>query len=237
MADSLRVRPNTATPDPLHERIRDLIVTGRLAPGMRLIERELAERLGLSRTPVRHVLARLQQEGFVVPVPGGTYNRLMVAPLTKQEAREVYHIMGALDGLVAWYAAQLRSDEREQLVEDMVRVNENLRAAGHARPADPQALFSLHTEFHDLYLEAIHSPRLAALHGTLKPQAERYRRIYSSVADTEPLERSLDEHLPIIEALRAGDAKWAREAAIENWTRAGERLERMVELLGEHGHW
>src|SRR5205085_315994 len=80
-------------------------VWGRLAPGSRVIESDIAERLGVSRTPVRSALHRLQQEGYIVGVGRGSEQRLTVAPLTQDDARDLFAIIGAIEGLAAQHAA------------------------------------------------------------------------------------------------------------------------------------
>jgi DNA-binding GntR family transcriptional regulator len=87
--------------------LRDLIVTGRLRPGARLIETDLALRLGFSRTPIRGALRVLCSEGYVQAVDGGKRTRLVVAPLSAADARELFGIVGALEGMAALAAASI----------------------------------------------------------------------------------------------------------------------------------
>src|SRR6478672_9936126 len=94
-----------ARPQQVYERLRELIVDGRLAPGTRIVETEVAERLGVSRTPVRGALQRLQQEGYVVDSPTLQQTRPTVAPLTSEDAHELFLLVGALEGLAASRAA------------------------------------------------------------------------------------------------------------------------------------
>ena len=89
-------------------RLRDLIVQGLLAPGSRIVETEIATRLGVSRTPVREALQRLQQEGYVMGSPGAQQSRLTVAPLTRDDVYELLNIVGALEGMGARGAALVR---------------------------------------------------------------------------------------------------------------------------------
>ena len=90
-----------ARPQQVYERLRELIIDGRLAPGTRIVETDVAARLGVSRTPVRGALQRLQQEGFVVDSPTLQQTRPTVAPLTSEDARELFLLVGALEGLAA----------------------------------------------------------------------------------------------------------------------------------------
>src|SRR6185503_11287169 len=85
---SLAGAPHGSRPDQVYVRLRDLIVQGSLAPGSRIVETEIASRLGVSRTPVREALQRLQQEGFVMGAPGAQQSRLTVAPLTRNDVHE-----------------------------------------------------------------------------------------------------------------------------------------------------
>src|SRR6266567_2552165 len=75
------------------QEIRELIIHGKLSPGTWIIEADLADRLGFSRTPVRGALHWLQREGYVMESGNGAKSRLMVAPLTKEDARELYSII------------------------------------------------------------------------------------------------------------------------------------------------
>ena len=104
-----------ARPQEVYERLRALIIDGRLAPGTRVIETDVATRLGVSRTPVRGALQRLQQEGYVVDSPTLRQTRPTVAPLTSDDAREVFLLVGALEGLAAFRAASASPIERTKL--------------------------------------------------------------------------------------------------------------------------
>lgn len=222
--------------DSAYDQIREMILRGSLAPGGRIVESELADHIGVSRTPVRSALHRLMQDGYVLAQDGTRRAKLIVAPLTKEDAREIYHIVGALDGLAAWHAAQLPERERLALSNGMARINDTISELGTAERPDHQELFKLHGEFHDLVLEAIHAPRLSALHAVTKPQADRYRRIYSS-GDFGQQVRSVREHTRIIEAISDGNSEEALCRTQDHWMAAAERLCGIIEVLGERGRW
>src|SRR5204863_1837753 len=118
-AGSLAGAPHGSRPDQVYMRLRDLIVQGSLAPGSRIVETEIADRLGVSRTPVREALQRLQQEGFVMGAPGAQQSRLTVAPLTRDDVHELLDIVGALEGLGARRAATIETTERRTLARDL----------------------------------------------------------------------------------------------------------------------
>src|SRR5262249_17789133 len=98
-----------------YERIRDLIVAGKLSPWALLVETELACRLQVSRTPIRSALQRLQQEGFVLVSRTGQSARAVVSPLTVDDMLELHAIVGALEGIAAELAAALDPTTRRAL--------------------------------------------------------------------------------------------------------------------------
>src|SRR5918992_386885 len=109
-----------------YDQLRELIVWGRLAPGSRIVESEIADRLGVSRTPARSALHRLQQEGYVIAVNRGKERRLIVAPLTQDDARELFHIVGQLEGLAARSAAELPPTRRAEVAARLRELNREL---------------------------------------------------------------------------------------------------------------
>ena len=123
-----------------------LIVSGQLPPGRAIAERAVVARMGLSRTPVRSALHRLQQEGFVASVGRAGDQRLIVTPLTRGDGREVFLIVGHLEGLAAREAASLPADARKELVRRLREVNRELAVASRAK-ASPALLFDLDLSF------------------------------------------------------------------------------------------
>ena len=236
MGPARRPRFSAATKDGTFQTVRTMILEGSLAPGATIVETELAEHLDVSRTPVRSALHRLEQDGYVLATWRGRKRRLVVAPLTKEDGREVYHIVGALDALVAWRAAGLPASRREELAARMSTLNESLLAAGQLVPVDFPRLLELHASFHAVFFEAVEAPRLKALHSNVRPQADRYRRIYSRVAHGQQAQ-SAAEHRRIIETIKVGDPVEAHCATLEHWMGAADRLCEIIEIFGEHGAW
>src|SRR3954469_1226193 len=124
--------PHGSRPDQVYMRLRDLIVQGSLAPGSRIVETEIADRLGVSRTPVREALQRLQQEGFVMGAPGAQQSRLTVAPLTRDDVHELLDVVGALEGVGARRSALLETPERRSLAKELRSLNQEFARAGRA---------------------------------------------------------------------------------------------------------
>jgi DNA-binding GntR family transcriptional regulator len=219
-----------------YAKLRALIVEGKLAPGTRIIEADIAARLGVSRTPVRSALHRLQQEGYVNELEGGRRARLMVTPLTRHDAAELLHLMGQLDGLAGFEAARLPEGERRRLAEEMTAINARLESLQTTERPDPNAFHDLDGAFHDAYVDAAAGPRLRALRTSIRPQTDRYVRVYVT-AMTGEIGVSVEEHQRIIGAIVAGEAALAQQSIEDNWRNASLRLGSVIERLGERGSW
>jgi DNA-binding GntR family transcriptional regulator len=219
-----------------YRRLRELIVAGRLAPGVRIIETAVAARLGVSRTPVRAALQRLQQEGYVVVSSPGQQSRMSVAPLTQEDARELFGMVAAVEGMAVNWAAQRPAQDRLPQVEELRRVNGELLAEATSKVRDVNRVFELDKLWHRRCVEAGAGPRLRALHESFKPQSERYGRIYSSALIDE-MSTSVDEHEEVVRGIEAGDGEAAERAMRRNWLNASERLSRVIVTLGEQGGW
>jgi DNA-binding GntR family transcriptional regulator len=215
--------------------LRGVIVWGQLPPGSRISERVIAERLGLSRTPVRSALHRLEQEGFVASAGKGRERRLIVAPLTSDDGQEVYFIVGHLEGLAARMAASLPAPRRKALAARLRELNRELALESRKRE-DASLVFDLDLEFHRSLVEDVVGPRLLTLHRAIKPQSERYSRLYVTVLLDE-LSASVKEHEAIAASIAKGNPDAAQRAAETNWHNAARRLARIVAQHGERGSW
>ena len=229
-----RVRGDRATE--VYNALRDLIVDGKLSAGSRIIEAEIAHRLDVSRTPVRAALHRLQQEGYVVSGTGGARTRLSVAPLTKDDGEEIFHVVAEVEGLAAWYAAQLDAEPRGRLAAELRAINADLRRAATAQPPDPNLFFELDKAFHQRYVEAAGRRRVLLLHDAIKPQAHRYNHVYTNLL-VDTILTSVAEHDTIVDPIECGNPELAQHAVQTNWRNAGERLTIMIDRVGERGIW
>lgn len=162
--------------------------------------------------------------------------RLIVAPLTQSDALELFQMVGHLEGLAARAAAERPEAERADVVATLRMLNGRMAAAGLAVPSDPPRLFDIDRAFHRAYVEAGAGPRLLALHDAIKPQAERYARLYvNSLVDE--IGKSVDEHEIINRAIEAGAPPEAQAAVENNWRNAAARLARVIDSQGERGSW
>lgn len=218
------------------QRIRELVVHARLAPGTWISESDLCEHLNMSRTPVRGALYLLQREGYVLEQRNGSKSRMIVAPLTKEDASELYPIIGRIEGLAGRFAAALPEAEREELAAKLRVVNGKLAQIAHERSFNGPDIFDLDHEFHRLVISAGSGPRLRTLHQAIEPQTERYWRLYASSIIGE-LHISVMEHEEIIAALVEGNPDRLERAITVNWENGCGRLGKVIDLYGERGSW
>ncbi len=216
------------------ERLRDLIVTGALAPGAPIIETETAALLHVPRSYLRIALQRLLELGFVETTARGTYSRTRVAALTLEDGLDLFHIVGAIEGVAVRAAAALPPEERAQLADGLSRINNELLEASGDKPPRYNRTNDLDLAFHQLYVDRAAGPRVKAFYNGVKPQADRYERYYTN-ATMDQTAVSVAEHEEIIRALRSGDADAAERATQVNWRNAAERLRRIITEAGERG--
>ena len=193
---------------PLRDMVFDVLMSaimqGQLSPGERLLEVQLADEMGVSRTPVREAIRRLELEGFVVIVPRkGAY----VAGLSINDVEEVYEIRTVLETLAVRLAAQrMQPADYAQLDE----LAEKMCATWQEGNVDNWV--SLDASFHELLYKFSRNERLVSMMSNIMEQLSRYRII--SLANVEVRHNSLSEHQDLIEALKRHDSE-AAAAAVE----------------------
>jgi len=218
------------------QQIREMIVHGKLSPGTWIVESDLCAHLNMSRTPVRGALYLLQREGYVQEQRSSSKSRMLVASLTKEDANELYPIIGRIEGLAGRRAAGLPEPIRLELAEKLKLINGQLNRIAEKRVLEGSSIFDLDREFHRLIVHAGAGPRLTTLHQAIEPQTERYWRLYASSIIND-LTVSTQEHEAIIAALVAGDAAHLEEALRLNWENGCQRLAKVIDVFGERGSW
>lgn len=185
------------------ETLRDAIINQVLRPGERLMEIQLAEEMGVSRTPVREAIRKLELEGFVVMLPRrGAY----VAGISMKDILEVFEVRAALEALAAGLAAErITEEELEEMERQLVKEAEETEAN------NLRSIVEIDTTFHDLLYKAARNERLIHFVNLLQEQLHRFRS--ASLARPGRSKTALDEHRKIIEALADRNAKLAEELA------------------------
>ncbi|HLH67091.1 MAG TPA: GntR family transcriptional regulator [Solirubrobacteraceae bacterium] len=200
--------------DEVYHHLRDLIITGGLEPGMQLRDTEIANELGVSRTPVREALRRLEDEGLVEMV-ASRWTR--VSPLDLTESERLYPIMWTLENLaISLTTLPIAPETLAQLHEANDRLREALMA--HNSVAASQA----DADFHEVIARASGNDELLRLIRDLKNRVRRFEIFY--FGSQVLAERSHEEHVSMIEALEAGDLNAAARISEQNWRGSLERL-------------
>ena len=196
------------------EALRSAIRNGILEAGERLMEVQLAEELGISRTPVREAIRKLEQEGYVIMMPRrGTY----VSSVSVNDIKEIFEIRSALESLSASLATvRIEPDELEKLRTLLTEIE------GHIECKDIDKIVETDIEFHGLLYQVSRNERLVTIISNLKEQLARFRTL--SMSYPGRLQETLEEHRAMVEAIAAGDVEAARDAAERHMEQAEETL-------------
>lgn len=186
----------------LHE-IRNAIFEGKLNQGDRLIENHIAERMGVSRTPVREALRQLEIEGLAVNVPRkGT----LVKGISKEDAIEIYDIREVLEGLVSRLAClHITRLEIRRLNEIISIMEESIKNSNNSE------YIKAHNEYNQILLNASKNKRLIERLETIYDYLKSLRRI--SLMTNERREEAIKEHKDIVKAIEIGDEELAEKVA------------------------
>lgn len=199
-------------------RLRDAILDGTLEPGEQLRDVEIAEWLGLSRTPVREALARLEEYGLVETAPN-RYTR--VTSLSAADARDAFTVVAALHSLAALLGVP-RVEESELAA--MRKANGDFAAA--LRAADVDRALAADDRFHAVLVQASVNREIGRSLERLMPKIRRLERArFGSLAGR----RSVEQHDQIIVLCASGRAEAAAQAVRENWLSLGALIDQTFE--------
>ncbi|GAA3399036.1 GntR family transcriptional regulator [Streptomyces roseoviridis] len=188
--------------DRVCEGLRDRIITGRLRPGDRLVERDVAEDFGVSRVPVREAIRILIGEGFLQAV---SQRRIVVREMSRQDVENLFDMREALEVLAVRRAAERRTPAE---LSTLARLLDEARAATGA--GGPERLSRANAAFH---AQIVRMSRNELLVTSLESLEGRLRWLFQQVDDPEPL---WDEHRLLYEAIGAGAADAAAELALHH---------------------
>lgn len=181
--------------DRVYRALLDAISDGSLAPGQRITQEDIAEKLAVSRQPVLQALRLLKKDGFVQDAPG---RGVLVTPLDAQWTLKVYQVRGALDAL----AARLAAAKRTRL--DPALITQGRKAT---RGRDIQAMVDADLAFHKAIYDASDNPLIAQ---SALQHWQHLRRVMGAVLQSSTQRSTVwDEHAAIADAIAAGDAERA----------------------------
>lgn len=211
----LRVPPLWRKQDWAYSNVRDWILDAELTPGQSLDQDAIAARLNISRLPLRQALARLFSEGLVEHEP---HQRWVVAPISLDNARDVYAGREALEVALTRRAAALADEQDYSRFEGILQAQAKALEDGDLRASRTHDRL-----FHEAIYGAANMPRTLGAHQQLRAISDRYIAMYMS--DIERSRASLTEHYVIIEALRQREIERACELVAAHVRRGIELLE------------
>jgi DNA-binding GntR family transcriptional regulator len=186
--------------DLVFNKLREIIISGYFRPGESLSERELAEKLGVSRTPVRDAFRRLEKEGIVVYTP---QKGVAIPSFSVEQLKHIYNVREHMEGL----SARLITEKGDkQILRDM---RENIELAAKAVDVKQQAIINGH--FHQLMAEGTQNPYLINIFKTLGSTIGLIRS--TSLSYEDRLKTNLKEHAQICDAIESGDVNLAEQVA------------------------
>lgn len=187
----------------VYEELRELILTGKIKPGTRMMEIELAEDMGVSRTPIREAIRKLEKEGLVSIEPRkGAY----ASDVSIKDMVDILEVRGNLDGLAAYCAAERMTEAQKK---ELFIVKQSFNQA--VADGDMAEMIRNDTKFHHLIVEASGNNQLITTVGQLQERVLRFRYIYYK--DFKRAEEMPVEHNHIYEAIVSGNGEYAREEA------------------------
>jgi DNA-binding GntR family transcriptional regulator len=196
------------------ETIRDAIISGALKPGEKVAEPELAERFGISRTPIREAFRQLESEGYLSVVPR---KGAVVISFSQRDVEEFYAIKSILEGYAARKACEKLAPRD---IDKLQSINDKLRLL--AEESDVRNFFKVHNNFHDLFIKAADNDKLTELITTLLGRFQRLR--IASLSLPGRMELSVKEHQKIIDAFRDRNADLAENLVRSNAEYGGKVL-------------
>ncbi|MEE9610021.1 MAG: GntR family transcriptional regulator [Desulfatiglandales bacterium] len=178
------------------ENLKQAIIRGEVSPGKRLVESRIADALGISRTPVREAIHKLEREGLLEKLPRGGFS---VMGFSREDIEETFGIRSVLESYAARLAAIKHRKEELNPLEEKINEYQTCLDLGHL-----EELPKINTEFHDLLYALSRSPKLIKMINDLKDQIYRFRQILLNVEGMARI--SNEDHLQMLKAIKEKDA-------------------------------
>ena len=206
--------------DVAYEKVKQRILDNKYHPGYQALEQEIAEDLGVSRTPVREALIRLQHEGLVQLVPR---RGVRIVPIVASDMKEIYDVLTSLESMAAELLARRKPSASE--LEPMRRATSDMEDA--LKNDDLEAWAKADERYHRCLIDLCGNRRLATMANTVRDQGHRARMVTLRLRE-KPV-GSIKDHQDLLAAIEHGDWKSAREIHYDHRQRASTELTRILE--------
>ncbi len=187
----------------VYEELKMQILTGAIVPGTRMMEVELAKEIGVSRTPIREAIRKLEKEGLVTIEPRrGAY----ASQISTEDMVEILEVRQNMEGLAAFFAAsRMSADQMAELKDVSTHYNDAVQSG------NMEDMIRHDTRFHRIIVESCNNKVLVQMIEQLQEMVLRFRYIYYD--NFRRAENMPEEHQLILDAIQSGDAEAARAAA------------------------
>ena len=222
MSEELKLNSEACLPlrEIVFHKLRDAILQGRLKPGERLMELQLASELGVSRTPVREAIRKLENEGLAITVPR---KGAQVAAMTEKDMQDVLEIREVLDGLAVETACdKINGRQLTELTQTIQKFESSIQEG------DLKKIAEYDVEFHDIIYEATDNPKLVIVLNNLREQIYRYRIEY--LKDKKNYPDLIREHREILTALKQRNKESVKDIMRNHIRRQAEAVKDMIRI-------
>jgi len=215
----LRVHKRKSLREEVYESLRKSILHGKMKPGQHLIEEQLADHVGISRTPVREAFHKLERDELVTRLPKGGF---AVRKFTKEDVEEIFGIRSALESYAAYLATLHMAPEKISMLENKLKESEDALEKG-----DDDKVVQLNTEFHDLLYKSCKSKKLVEMINTFRDYFYRYRSALLHIQDG--ISQSNKDHRQMLEAMKKKNPRLAERLVRKHLARGKELILREID--------
>ena len=210
----LRVHKKKSLREEVYESLRKSILHGKLKPGQHLIEEQLADHVGISRTPVREAFHKLERDELVTRLPKGGY---AVRRFTREDVEEIFGIRSALESYAVYLATVHIAPDKISILEKKLEESE-----GAIEKGDMDKAVQLNTEFHDLLYKSCKSKKLIDMINTFRDYFYRYRSALLHIQDGTSF--STKDHRQMLEAMKKKNPRLAERLVRRHLERGKELI-------------
>ena len=215
----LRIRKRKSLREEVYESLRKSILHGKLNPGQHLIEEQLANQVGISRTPVREAFHKLERDELVTRLPKGGF---AVREFTKEDVEEIFGIRSALESYAVYLAALHMAPDKISVLENKLKESEDALERG-----DSDKGVQLNTEFHDLLYKSCKSKKLVEMINTFRDYFYRYRSALLHIQNG--ISSSNKDHRQMLEAMKKKNPRLAERLVRKHLTRGKDLVLREID--------
>ena len=210
----IRIEEPRLLSEDIADSIKAAIIKGKFKPGEKISEGDLAESMGISRTPLREAFRKLENEGFIEIIPR---KGAVVTGISPREVNDLYEIKSTLEGLAARLAS---ANMKDKDIKKLEKINDELK--DHIDRNDLEAFYRAHTKFHEVFVKLSENRRLIRMISNLNDHFKRFGIV--SMTLPGQYESAIKQHEGIIRAFKSGDEKVVEEKVRTNVMTGGKVL-------------